>query len=362
MESPSRSAFLFGRATDLALFGGSALLAMGLLAAGRLTGDLNGDAPLWVWMLGVLGVDVAHVWSTAYRVAASPAELSRRKTLYVSVLALSWVGGVLLYAGSPLLFWRVLAYLAVFHFVRQQYGWVSLARKRNLEGEAGRLLDTLTIYAATLAPLVFWHASPGRRFHWFLAGDFVIALPKAAGPLAMAILAGLLTAYGVKEALRARRGLPLSFTKSLVVVTTALTWTLGIVVFNSDYAFTVTNVFVHGIPYLGLVYLTSRKSAEKRLEQGEPPAPGDRLVTSAGLFLLPLLAIAFLEEWGWDRLLWHENGVLFPGPDLTPSATLLALVVPLLAVPQAAHYLLDGLLWKVVPENRETVDALGLPT
>ena len=47
MESPSRSAFLFGRATDLALFGGSALLAMGLLAAGRLTGDLNGDAPRW---------------------------------------------------------------------------------------------------------------------------------------------------------------------------------------------------------------------------------------------------------------------------------------------------------------------------
>lgn len=102
--SPHRVPDFSSAGRPISFFGGSALLAVGLLAAGQLTGDLNGNAPLWVWMLGVLGVDVAHVWSTAYRVAADPAELcSRRKALYVSVLVLAWVGGVLLYAGSPLL-------------------------------------------------------------------------------------------------------------------------------------------------------------------------------------------------------------------------------------------------------------------
>ena len=25
------------------------------------------------------------------------------------------------------------------------------------------------------------------------------------------------------------------------------------------------------------------------------------------LYLAPLLAVAFAEEWGWDRLVWHEQ-------------------------------------------------------
>ena len=39
-----------------------------------------------------------------------------------------------------------------------------------------------------------------------------------------------------------------------VKITTALCWHVGIITFNSDYAFTVTNVVIHGIPYLVLVY------------------------------------------------------------------------------------------------------------
>ena len=35
-----------------------------------------------------------------------------------------------LYSRGELVFWRALAYLAVFHFVRQQYGWMALYRAR----------------------------------------------------------------------------------------------------------------------------------------------------------------------------------------------------------------------------------------
>jgi hypothetical protein len=164
----------------------------------------------------------------------------------------------------------------------------------------------------------------------------------------------------VKEVAIARAGRRVSWGKVLIVLSTAATWFLGIVVFDSDYAFTVTNVFVHGIPYIGLVWFTSRSRAEKRRDAGEAPSFSDRVAPKLALFLAPLLVVAFAEEWGWDRLVWHDHAVLFPGPALDPGALLLALIVPLLALPQATHYVWDAFLWKVRPENRDTVEALGI--
>ena len=42
--------------------------------------------------------------------------------------------------------------------------------------------------------------------------------------------------------------------KDIVVFTTAVCWYVGIVSFNSDFAFTVTNVITHGVPYIVLVF------------------------------------------------------------------------------------------------------------
>ncbi len=144
--------------------------------------------------------------------------------------------------------------------------------------------------------------------------------------------------------------------KNLIVATTWLSWYVGIVVFNSDYAFTVTNVLVHGIPYLAFVWVWGRsRFAETRMAVArafrEHAWP---------LYLAPLLLAAWLEEWGWDRLVWHEHGGLFPGPTLLPGPEALALVVPLLALPQATHYLLDAWVWRVRPENPDLARHLGL--
>jgi hypothetical protein len=148
--------------------------------------------------------------------------------------------------------------------------------------------------------------------------------------------------------------------KFLIVLSTAATWFLGIVVFDSDYAFTVTNVFVHGIPYLGLVWFTSAARARARREAGGPPLAVDRWLASVPLFLLPLLAVAFAEEWGWDRLVWHDHPRFFPGAAAEPGALAMVLLVPLLALPQATHYVLDAFLWKVKPANAGAVGAMGI--
>jgi hypothetical protein len=144
-------------------------------------------------------------------------------------------------------------------------------------------------------------------------------------------------------------------------VTTALLWHAGIVVFDGDFAFSVTNVLAHGVPYFGFVLLAQRKAAAAREAAGRRPVLADLGARHAALFLAPLFLLAFLEEWGWDRLVWHENGAVFPGADVVPGPVLLALLVPLLALPQATHYLLDAWIWKVRPENAAAAEAVGLP-
>ena len=362
MPGPVSSPWLFSRGVDLGLFGGSTAAAILLLVLGRITGQLDGDAPLWLWVFAVVFVDVAHVWSTLWRVYADADEFRSRAALYIAVPFTCYAAGAVAYSLSPLLFWRVLAYIAVFHFVRQQYGWVALYRRKNGEENGwSRRLDVATIYGATLVPLLFWHAHQPRRFQWFLQGDFLGGLPPTVSLAAMVLYAGVFAAWVTKETFRLRRGLPVSWGKLLVVISTVLMWFLGIVVLNSDYAFTVTNVLVHGIPYFGLVWFTQRARAAERETAGRQPGLAGLAAKSAVLFLLPLFAFAFLEEWGWDRLVWHENRGIFPGPALNPGALLLALIVPLLALPQATHYVLDGFIWKLRPENRAAARALGLP-
>jgi hypothetical protein len=57
-----------------------------------------------------------------------------------------------------------------------------------------------------------------------------------------------LTAYLARAWLQGRAGQRVAWGKHLLLITTAATWYVGIVGTDSDYAFTLTNVLVHGIP------------------------------------------------------------------------------------------------------------------
>jgi hypothetical protein len=338
------SPWLVSARWDVAVFGGSALAAFALLVGGRASGLLDEVTPPWAWVLTVLAVDVAHVWATAYRVYLDPDERRRRPSLYAGVPLAAYTVGVVLYSVSAVAFWRVLAYLAVFHFVRQQYGWVALYRRRlGRSTPLDRFLDDAAIYSATVYPVLWWHAHLPREFEWFLEGDFIPGLPAGTAAALLPVHLLIVAAYTARQVWLRAQGRPVSPGKDLVIATTWLTWYVGIVVLDSDYAFTVTNVLVHGVPYLALVWMYGRGRF-----RGTAGALG-RVFRASGwpIFLGSLIAAAWLEEWGWDRLVWHERPSLFPGPDLSISAAALALLVPLLAVPQATHYVLDAWIWRV---------------
>src|SRR5262249_36540910 len=108
--------------------------------------------------------------------------------------------------------------------------------------------------------------------------------------------------------------------------------------------FTVSNVFLHGVPYLALVYLYARAASREPASRGGATA---RLIgRRRGLivFCATLWAIAYLEELIWDRAIWHDRSLLFGAGGYGVRASLA--LAPLLAVPQLTHYVLDGFLWR----------------
>lgn len=336
----SRRFWLFSAPVDLGVFLGSAALALGALLIGARAGVLNDRAPEWTWIPAVLLIDVAHVWGTGFRVYFDATELKRRPWLYTLVPVLGLIIGIALYSEGQIVFWRALAYMAVFHFVRQQYGWVMLYRARVGERDRfGRWLDTATIYLATVYPLIYWHAHLPRPFWWFVENDFITTvglstLERVVRPLYLLTL----SAFVVRSLYRWVTLRQMNPGKDIVVLTTAACWYAGIVTFNSDYAFTVTNVIIHGVPYLALVYWyarTRRPQADKAY----------RFLTRGPVtFLATLWLIAYLEELLWDRGVWHDRAWLFGAG--WNVGMLKVIIVPLLALPQLTHYVLDGFIWR----------------
>lgn len=337
-KSASKSNWLFSREIDLSVFLGSAIVSLLLLAIGWQFGFLNADTPDWTWISAILLIDVAHVWSTSFRTYFDAEEFKERIWLYTLVPILGYFFGVFLYSNGEMTFWRVLAYVAVFHFVRQQYGWVALYRRKAEEtSNFTWWIDAITVYLATVYPLVYWMSVSKRNFSWFVEGDF-ISIPTFVEMVLFPIyLIAILTYFGKSIYLYFAKGF-LNIGKDVVILTTAICWYVGIVALNSDYAFTVTNVIIHGVPYFALIYFyaKARREDSNKIYRA--------LSNNWIIFLATLWFLAYIEELVWHKGVWHDKNWIFGANwDLEEWKIYL---VPLLAVPQLTHYVLDGFIWK----------------
>ncbi len=355
------SSWLRSARWDLSWFILPGLLAVALVLGLHVAGVIEGphdDLPPWAWLATVVAIDVAHVWATLYRVYLDPVERERRALLYTWLPAVVWLAGAVLYACSSGVFWSVLAYVAVFHFVRQQEGFVKLYRRKAGERDDPRW-DTGAVWVMTLYPILYWHAHLPRSFHWFRNRDFVpLPLGRVVDVLGVLYWCFLII-YLLRTIVR-RQWNP---GKWGVLLATWACWYVGIVPFDSDLAFTITNVVLHGVPYLGLVLMVS----ERKEASPSPFLDGTlaarlfaRGVMGLVLAIALLLLLAYGEEALWDGLVWHEHGTVFGTFGWIDPGPLVALVVPFLSIPQATHYLLDGVIWKLDGSNPGLRENLGL--
>ncbi|MFV8749386.1 hypothetical protein ACNOYE_02415 [Nannocystaceae bacterium ST9] len=354
MRAPTK--WLVSPAFDLGWFVLPGLLALVLALALGLTTPARDEAGLGLWIAGVLLIDVAHVWATLWRTWLDRQARRLHADLLRWTPALVFLIGFMAHAIEPRLFWGLLAYVAVFHFIKQQVGFVALYLRAARESRRDATLAKLAIWAGTALPVVYWHAHLPRRFAWFMPDDFVAGLPELIGTLAVWAQLPILLGFFARRAwLHARgEGHPMV---AILVAITAASWNAGIVWFDDDRVFTLTNVVLHGVPYMALVWIAGGREAVARplAERGR-----SSVVLVLAVFYLALLALAFGEEAVWDRLIWHDHPALFGEGRLELDAFATTLVVALLSVPQATHYLLDRWIWKVGPRNPELARQLRL--
>ncbi|MCA9706369.1 MAG: hypothetical protein KDK70_11015 [Myxococcales bacterium] len=358
MSAPPRPLAILGRpALDVAWFlGPGVLAALAALALGLPDPHPAQDVGFGLWIVGVLLVDVAHVWASLYRTYLDP--VARRlhgRRLVLTPLLCAWFGA-LLHLESPRLFWGVLAYVAIFHFIKQHVGFALLYVRAGGEGLRDRRLVEAAIWAGTAGPVLWWHAHLPTHFAWFLPGDLVTGLPAWLGPVALWAQVPVWLAFVLRRAWLQWRGQGHPLVPWLVLVP-AVNWHLGIVVFDDDRIFTITNVFLHGVPYLALVWVAGGRARVERALGG-----ARSLALVLGAYYGLLVALALGEEALWDRLVWHDHAVLFGAStvELTEHPVVMALVVSLLTVPQATHYVLDRFIWRVGPRNPALAEQLGL--
>jgi hypothetical protein len=295
------------------------------------------------WLLLILAIDVAHVYSSLYRTYFDPGERKKYATLLVLAPITCFALAVFCYGMSPGLFWRVIAYVAVFHFIRQQYGFMRLYSRGETQADWQRSLDVVTIYVLTLYPMWHWHTHT-LEISWFTEHDF-FHWNDFEWPVAFLLYLGIVLVYAIKELWSVYQKKELNMTKNLIIVGTGLSWYFGIVYFEGDVAFTALNVVSHGVPYMALVWFYKKK---------ESTTAGGfvKIIKKKSgwvFFIISVFLFAYLEETLWDAFVWQEHLGIFPFLDWFRRYDFSAAfvwLVPLLTLPQATHYVLDGFIWK----------------
>jgi len=349
MRKQSRQAWLNTPASDLVFILSPPFLSLLIVFLFPEPFQQASGIPLAYWVLLILFIDVAHVYSTLYRTYFKRNILRMKTALLTGVPIGCYITGIILYSTDSLLFWRVLAYLAVYHFIRQQYGFMRLYSRSEHAPPYCRWIDTIAIYTATIYPLIFWHLNGDRNFTWFVEDDFFRFehSSRLSGYFTLAYLT-VIVVYLIKELSLIIQSRQFNIPRNLLIAGTFLSWYFGIVYFNGDMAFTTLNVISHGIPYMALIWFFEKK----RLNQAPDKSQLTKLISGrSGIlyFLLLLIVLAYFEEGLWDGLVWQEHQNFFAPFAFLPVISeeyLLALLVPLLALPQATHYVLDGFIWR----------------
>ena len=311
------------------------------------------DLPLWFWVVIILGLDVSHVWSTIFRTYFDKDAFSRNKQLLIATPVVVFALVFIVNYFAKEWFWTLMAHLAVYHFVKQQYGFLAIYKVKAKDFKNKWLNDKWIIYLSMVYPVVYWHLKKGIVFNWFAENDFFFI---DFGHTVNVVLIACNIAYGIIIALwlieelyvtRKSRS-QLLYGKIFWFLTTAVNWYLGIVWFNSDFVFSLTNVVAHGVPYIALIIFY--KVRERKLHKDV--TINFSLVSKVAFFIVIVsLSFGFIEEMFWDRLVNFDKeaffGLFISYPDEIQSTKLsIAVSVAVLSVPQVTHYILDGFIWK----------------
>ena len=305
-----------------------------------------------MWLLLVVLIDVGHVWSTLFRTYLNKFSSEEFEKELFLIPIVVWGIGTIVYSISSTAFWTLLAYTAVFHFIKQQVGILKIYCQKSKQVARSYNWDIFFTYSLMLIPIVYWHLTP-RAFHWFTPTDFFKFNTENIDFFIFPVYFTLILIHLIREYnFRGDFNLP----KNIHILSTGLVWFFGIIYYNNDWTFTLTNVVHHGIPYFALVWASCMRSDYTAKPRFLQVIFQQKIIIRTIFFLGFLFFLGYGEELLWDIFVWHDNDSIFPEYFYTEVSELtLAWLVPLLTLPQATHYILDGVIWKRIRKTKEFI-------
>ncbi len=395
----SDKVWLQSKRFDIALWIGTLAFSGGFIfLAGQI--DAANHLSLWLFIALVVAFDVSHVYATLYRVYMDKKERKRRPKVYYGSILILYLLSVLTYAISPMLFFSLLAYYAVYHFIKQHYGFVALYKHKLKERSSFDYhLDRWTVFVGTGYPILWWHTHLPRNFSWFMDGDFIDLIGWITKPIDLmgvsqsavetiqkithfifsevffVLYILVIVVYAIRQVFLYHKHGFFNPGKNLVMAGVWISWYMGIIHFNNDIIWNAFIILYHAIPYFALIWLYStRKTMDQK---NESQGKALRFLTTPRnwlFFYLFLFALGLIEEVFWDFFVWKQylspflTG-LFPSGAFWDSFSdsLLGrgegwrlstadrwhfiLWVPLFTLPQILHYYLDSELWRFDGRN-----------
>lgn len=317
--------------------------------------------PLWAFLFVIVAFDVTHVWATIYLTYFDREVMQKRWLLLSLTPFIAFVVSYRIHDHSPSLFWTLLAYVAIYHFVQQQWGFIALYKSRAREkNRLDYYLDRWTLWVGALGPVLLWHASPKRQFDWFNAGEsFIFRLDAAFRDeitLVMGVFAG---AWVLRQAYVLLSGGRLNAGKTLWMVCSWVSWVVGIRLSNHPFVSAAFLNLFHGPQFLALVWYRAK---HRFVQHPEVASRWVGSLFSSGrwiAFYVLLFAVAIAEETLWDGIVWrvYLPELLALEPQRVQGGAL-SLWVALLSVPQITHYYLDAWIWKLDGSNPDLLGFL----
>ena len=301
---------------------------------------LEKEYSFYTWLFFVVFIDVAHVYATLFKTYLVPQTFRKKKRLLIGLPVVCFFIGLMLFMLGSRVFWITLAYIAVFHFIRQQYGFMRLYSRLETKTRFTVFFDNLTIYAATGYPMLYWFMSAPRKYTWFMENEFFTYRNDELLAVFGYVYVLILVIYTVRVIYAFAKSGYFNIPKNAIIIGTAASWYFGIVYYNNDLVFTMLNIVSHGVPYMALIYLKEIRQPRQNASSFMQYINSYKgIIIYIGLLLL----LAFFEEYLWEITVWQEQ-FSFSGTAVFQNWHFL--LVPLLVVPQFTHYILDGFIWK----------------
>lgn len=323
--------FVFSAREDITVFLFLPLLfALGIyflyLAFGLKIDQIN---PLSYFFIYILFDDL-HVYLSLSMATGFTNEFKRRFWFYILFPVIAFFIYFLLFNQNAMWMYRLYAYISVFHFGRQQIGWMRLTAKQGQRFfEWERHLEDIVIYSSTWG-FILYKVTSHQFPQWFVPGDLGVSHLLSPLLVLACILAVNLIFLFSQFFIFFKTGY-CNLARILIWLTTLAVWGIAFYAFdNFNVVSLALIVFLHSPAYmlLAFYYIKMRKI------EGHPTY----IKGSYRKIYISFIVAALLLACG--EYVAGEYPQLF-GPQFAAF-----IVVPLLATMTSFHHTLDTFFWR----------------